>query len=55
MRGVCGQEYIEVDAYGKSLGPLPDIPKLEAVPGNNLFLTLDARLQRTAAKFFRIR
>ncbi|MGA2506059.1 MAG: penicillin-binding protein 2 [Chitinispirillaceae bacterium] len=52
MRGVCGQEYIEVDAYGKSLGPLPDIPKLEAVPGNNLFLTLDARLQRTAARVF---
>ncbi len=52
MRGVCGQEYIEVDAYGKNLGPLPNIPKIEPVPGNNLYLTLDARLQRIAAKAF---
>jgi len=52
MRGVCGQEYIEVDAYGKSLGPLPNIETIAPVPGHNLFLTLDARLQRRAAQAF---
>jgi penicillin-binding protein 2 len=52
MRGVCGREYIEVDAHGKSLGPLPNIPRIEPIPGNNLYLTLDARLQRKAVEAF---
>ncbi|MBN1131366.1 MAG: penicillin-binding protein 2, partial [Chitinispirillaceae bacterium] len=52
MRGVCGREYIEVDAHGKSLGPLPNIPRIEPIPGNNLYLTLDTRLQRKAAEAF---
>lgn len=26
MRGACGQEYIEVDAHGKSLGAMPNTP-----------------------------
>ncbi|MBN2035172.1 MAG: penicillin-binding protein 2 [Chitinispirillaceae bacterium] len=52
MRGVCGREYIEVNAHGKSLGPIPNIPRIEPIPGNNLYLTLDARLQREAAEAF---
>jgi penicillin-binding protein 2 len=52
MRGTCGREYIEVDAHGKNLGPLPDIPRIEPIPGNSLYLTLDARLQRKAAEAF---
>jgi len=52
MRGTCGQEYIEVDAHGKSLGPMPNIPKISAVAGSDLYLTLDARLQRVAAREF---
>ncbi len=52
MRGVCGQEYIEVDAYGRNKGPVPDVPRIDPVPGNNLYLTIDARLQRTAAESF---
>jgi penicillin-binding protein 2 len=52
MRGACGREYIEVDAYGRNLGPLPNIPRIEPIPGNNLYLTLDARLQRKAAEAF---
>jgi penicillin-binding protein 2 len=52
MRGVCGKEYVEVDAYGKSLGSLPDVPSINPVPGYDLYLTLDSRLQRTAAKVF---
>jgi penicillin-binding protein 2 len=52
MRGTCGREYIEVDAHGKNLGPLPDIPRIEPIPGNSLYLTLDARLHRKAAEAF---
>ena len=52
MRGTCGREYIEVNAHGKNLGPLPDIPRIEPIPGNNLYLTLDARLQRRAVQAF---
>jgi penicillin-binding protein 2 len=52
MRGVCGQEYIEVDAYGRNKGPVPDVPRVDPVPGNNLYLTIDARLQRKAAESF---
>lgn len=52
MRGVCGQEYIEVDAHGKSLGIMPNTPHIDPVPGNNLYLTIDTRLQRKAAESF---
>ncbi len=52
MRGVCGQEYIEVDAYGRNKGPVPDVPRVDPIPGNNLYLTIDARLQRKAAESF---
>ena len=52
MRGICGQEYIEIDAYGRNKGPVPDVPRIDPVPGNNLYLTLDARLQRKAAESF---
>ena len=52
MRGVCGQEYIEVDARGRIKGPVTDIPRIEPMPGHDLVLTLDARLQRAAAAAF---
>lgn len=52
MRGICGQEYVEVDAYGKTVGRLRDVPRVDPVSGNNLYLTLDARLQRRAAASF---
>jgi penicillin-binding protein 2 len=48
VRGKCGQEYIEVNAYGKSLGAIPDINHLSAVPGNDLYISIDARLQKVA-------
>lgn len=52
LRGKCGQEYIEVDAHGKTLGSMPNIPKINAVAGHDLYLTLDAGLQRAAARAF---
>ncbi|NLE00383.1 MAG: penicillin-binding protein 2 [Fibrobacter sp.] len=48
FRGKYGREYIEVNAYGKSLGPIPNIPRIDPVPGNDLYLTIDARLQKVA-------
>ncbi|HEX2955976.1 MAG TPA: penicillin-binding protein 2 [Chitinispirillaceae bacterium] len=48
IRGKYGKEYVEVNAYGKSLGPIPNIPRIDPVPGNDLYLTIDAQLQEVA-------
>lgn len=45
LRGVDGGEIIEVDAEGKSRRVLR---KTEAIPGQNLYLTIDADLQNIA-------
>lgn len=52
FRGRDGQEYVEVNAYGKSLGTIKDMPRTEPVPGGNLYLTIDANLQTVAADSF---
>ncbi|MDG5815025.1 penicillin-binding protein 2 [Chitinispirillales bacterium ANBcel5] len=52
MRGTAGREYLEVNAYGKSLGTIGDMPRINAIPGHDLYLTLDARLQKMAAEAF---
>ncbi len=52
FRGVCGREYIEVNAYGKSLGPIRTIPRIDPIPGNDAHLTIDARLQAAADHIF---
>jgi len=48
FRGVHGREYIEVNAYGKSLGPIRTIPRIDPIPGNDVYLTIDRRLQFVA-------
>ncbi len=48
VRGTIGHEYIEVNAYGKSLGPIKNIPRVNPVPGHDLYLTIDAKLQKVA-------
>jgi penicillin-binding protein 2 len=48
VRGTSGHEYIEVNAYGKSLGPIGNIPRVNPVPGHDIYLTIDARLQKVA-------
>ena len=48
FRGKPGREYIEVNAYGKSLGPIPNIPRIDPQPGNDVYLTIDAHLQMVA-------
>ena len=52
FRGKCGQEYIEVNAYGNSLGPIPNIPRLDPESGNDVYLTIDSRLQKVADLVF---
>lgn len=48
VRGTIGHEYIEVNAYGKSLGPIKNIPRVNPVAGHDLYLTIDANLQKVA-------
>ncbi|HEX2956761.1 MAG TPA: penicillin-binding protein 2 [Chitinispirillaceae bacterium] len=48
VRGTIGHEYIEVNAYGKSLGPIKNIPRVNPVSGHDLYLTIDAKLQKVA-------
>jgi penicillin-binding protein 2 len=45
LRGVKGARLVEVDAQAR---PVRDLGIKEPVPGNNLLLTVDSRLQRTA-------
>jgi penicillin-binding protein 2 len=52
MRGRCGREYLEVNAFGKSLRPISHIPRIEPVYGHDLYVSLDIKLQLAAAKAF---
>ncbi|MFW6221555.1 MAG: penicillin-binding protein 2 [Fibrobacterota bacterium] len=52
FKGKNGHEYIEVNAYGKSLGPIKSMPRAEPTAGNDVYLTLDMQLQQAAAKAF---
>ena len=48
LRGQNGMEFMEVNARGEELGPLPGIPVLLPETGNNVYLTLDSRIQAVA-------
>jgi len=52
LRGKDGQEYIEVNAYGKSLGPISTMPRIEPIAGNNIYLAIDIDLQKVACDSF---
>ena len=49
LRGVDGGRQIEVDALGREIRPIGIV---EPFPGNNLFLTIDLDLQRTAEEAY---
>ncbi|MDH3526088.1 MAG: penicillin-binding protein 2 [Gammaproteobacteria bacterium] len=49
LHGTVGLEHVEITAQGRVLRVLKRIPP---VPGNNLYLTLDSRLQAAAEKAF---
>jgi len=52
LRGVDGQEFVEVNAHGQVLGAIGDLPRLDPMPGNDLWLTLRSDLQLVTAKAF---
>jgi penicillin-binding protein 2 len=49
LRGTDGGRQIEVDALGREIRPIGIV---EPFPGNNLFLTIDLDLQRTAEEAY---
>jgi penicillin-binding protein 2 len=49
LKGVDGGRQIEVDALGREIRPLGTV---EPFPGNNLFLTIDLDLQKTAEEAY---
>ncbi len=49
LRGLDGGRQIEVDALGREIRPLGIV---EPFPGNNLFLTIDLDLQKTAEEAY---
>ena len=50
LRGMDGGRQIEVDALGREMRPLGAV---EPFPGNNLFLTIDSELQKTAEEAYK--
>jgi len=48
LRGRDGSEYAEVDARGQEIGPLPEKRPEPEIPGRDLVLTIDDRIQRLA-------
>lgn len=48
VRGVDGVRYWEVNALGQLVGPMPGYSDVAPIPGNDLMLALDARLQSLA-------
>jgi penicillin-binding protein 2 len=52
FKGVDGVEYIEVDAFGRRLGQLDGMPKLDPIEGKKVITTLDLELQKIAENAF---
>lgn len=52
LRGHDGEEYVMLNALGQRIGTLADRPPRLPVRGPDLYLTLDARVQRAAEEAF---
>ena len=50
LRGRDGSEYVEVDARGQEVGPLREKRPEPDVPGRDLTMTIDDRIQRLACR-----
>lgn len=48
FRGTDGVRYIKVNAFGKEMEVIKEMPQIKPVAGNNLTCTLDMELQRLA-------
>ncbi|RMF63260.1 MAG: penicillin-binding protein 2 [Calditrichaeota bacterium] len=46
LRGRSGVQYVEVDVLGREVRTLHELPEVQPVPGQRLYLTIDANLQR---------
>ncbi|MBD3167567.1 penicillin-binding protein 2, partial [bacterium] len=46
LMGKKGYNYMEVDAHGRTVGPLPNADPIPPQPGSDLLLTLDLELQQ---------
>jgi len=52
LRGKKGYRYVQVNATGQEIGPVPDREPIRPKPGHNLYLSLDAELQTYAESLF---
>jgi penicillin-binding protein 2 len=52
LGGRLGESYVEVDARGRIVGPIASRSALEAIPGDDIHLTLDLGLQRFIRSIF---
>ncbi|MGQ9677718.1 MAG: penicillin-binding protein 2 [bacterium] len=50
LRGKDGFEFVEVDARGREIGPLAEKRPEPPIPGKDIYLTIDHRLQTLAAQ-----
>jgi len=50
LRGRSGVEYIEVDVLGREVRSLPELSPTQPLGGENLYLTIDADIQRYLEK-----
>ncbi len=48
LRGEDGETYVEVDALGRKMDLFPDVPPKPSVPGADLYVTLDLKMQAVA-------
>ncbi len=53
LRGKDGYQFVEVDVRGREIGPLPEKRPEPPVPGKDLYLTIDHRLQSLAEELTR--
>jgi penicillin-binding protein 2 len=53
LRGRDGSEYVEVDARGQEIGPLREKRPEPDVPGRDLIMTIDDRIQRLACELLK--
>lgn len=48
LRGTDGKAFAEVDVHGRRTNFFPELPSTPAIPGRDLVLTIDARIQAVA-------
>jgi penicillin-binding protein 2 len=52
LHGADGNRYYEVNARGRKLGVVEDMPFVNPEPGQNIYLSIDAELQRIVSDSF---